>query len=278
MNLKKYLMKLLQVKLMTDNRFVCECNQYSFCGDYSCRLSKYCWRYKIQYIKAKHKNKVKKTQIERKLHCQLYVFYNRLWGELQKKNKEYCRHYYEAHKKIIDAPQVKPLKLYSFQCNQDCFNCIHEDCLLDIPSYKSEYSKMYRKANSNRLLQQQANYRAEHREELNAKAKEYYQNNKTACKERNRQYRNSHKEQRKKYDENRKQQYKYKMSRRKKHQNCYYTQYECCGWKNCPLYYQCSSNPITDNRNITEPINNMSDNELQNHQILLKMYNRLFRK
>lgn len=266
--------------MMIDNRFVCKYSQYSFCGNFTCRLSKYCMQYPIIYKQNSenyYKNPIKKTAVEKKQHQYLYRVYNCLFGNLKEKNKERCKDYYYSHKLITDIPTIKPLQIYSIYCNQDCFNCIHKDCILKIPSDRSEYNKMYREANKEKLAQQKAKYRAEHREELNRKAKEYYQNNKTACLQRNSQYRSSHKDELKQYFKERNKQYKYKISKRNKPQNCYYSQYECCGWKNCPLYHQCSVNPITNN-DITEPEQaNKTEDEIRHHHILQKMYSRLFK-
>lgn len=230
---------------MVNKKFVCKYPQYSFCGDFHCRLSKYCSLYQRYYPKSYergHHNPIKKTYEEKRQHEYNYRLYNTLFSDYKERHKEYCKEWNDNHKKPpAICFQRRTSIVYSQICNQDCFNCMFEDCV-----FEANYQKLYYKYNHDKLLEKKAQYRANNRELLNEKAKQYYQDNKEACLERNLKYRQEHKEELKAYFRRRNRMYSYKMSRRKDKSICTYPQYECCGYKNCKLYYICSQLKITN--------------------------------
>lgn len=229
---------------MIDNRFVCQISIYHFCGDYSCRLSKYCRAYPLEHRK-KHYNPVKKTRLEAEEHSKNYVKYNLLFGDLKQKQRLYNSFYYQSHK-TTPLPLVVTRDLYYLHCNQDCFNCSFTDCTLPIPYFQKNYYKLWYRRNRQSQLDKKAQYRDLHREELNEKAKEYYSQNRDTILAKQKQYREAHKEYFKKYFQNRGRLYSYKFSRRKNKLICEYPQYECCGYKKCRLYDTCSKLKITN--------------------------------
>lgn len=229
---------------MVNKKFVCKYPQYSFCGDFHCRLSKYCSLYQRYYPKSYERgyhNPINKTPEERKQHNQNYILYNTLFSNYKEKKKMIQKRWYENNRKK-EKNNCIIKKCFSVMCNLDCFNCEYEDCIVN----DEDYHKMYYKYNHDKLLEKKAQYRANNRELLNEKAKQYYQDNKEACLERNLKYRQEHKEKLKAYFRRRNRMYSYKMSRRKDKSICTYPQYECCGYKNCKLYHICSQLKITN--------------------------------
>lgn len=106
---------------MVDKRFVCKYPQYSFCGAFDCRLSKYCSLYPIYYLKSYERgyhNPIKKTPEERKQHNQNYILYNTLFSNYKEKNKMIQRRWYEnndackARNKKYREKHKKELKDY----------------------------------------------------------------------------------------------------------------------------------------------------------------------
>lgn len=229
---------------MVDKRFVCKYPQYSFCGDLHCRLSKYCSLYPRYYPKSYergYRNPIKKTPDERKHHEQNYRLYNILFSNYKEKNRMMCKRWYEYNRKREKNYSITK-KCFSEMCTLDCFNCEYEDCIID----DKNYHQMYYQYNHEYLLEQKAEYRAAHRQELSEKSKKYYYENIDACKARNKKYRETHKKELKDYFHYRSQLYSYKMSRRKDKSICTYPQYECCGYKKCNLYHICSQLKITN--------------------------------
>lgn len=211
---------------MVDKRFVCKYPQYSFCGDLHCRLSKYCSLYPRYYPKSYergYRNPIKKTPDERKQHEQNYRLYNILFSNYKEKNRMMCKRWYEYNRKREKTYSITK-KCFSEMCTLDCFNCEYEDCIID----DKNYHQMYYQYNHEYLLEQKAEYRVTHRQELSEKSKKYYYENIDACKARNKKYREKHKNELKDYFHYRSQLYSYKMSRRKDKSICTYPQYECC--------------------------------------------------
>lgn len=130
---------------MVDKRFVCKYPQYSFCGAFDCRLSKYCSLYPIYYLKSYERgyhNPIKKTPEERKQHNQNYILYNTLFSNYKEKNKMIQRRWYENNRKK-EKNNCIIKKCFSVICNLDCFNCEYEDCIINDEDYHKKELKDY---------------------------------------------------------------------------------------------------------------------------------------
>lgn len=143
---------------MVNKKFVCKYPQYSFCGDFHCRLSKYCSLYQRYYPKSYERgyhNPINKTPEERKQHNQNYILYNTLFSNYKEKKKMIQKRWYENNRKK-EKNNCIIKKCFSVMCNLDCFNCEYEDCIVN----DEDYHKMYYKYNHDKLLEKKAQYRA----------------------------------------------------------------------------------------------------------------------
>lgn len=120
----------------------------------------------------------------RKRHYQ-YSFYNRLWGDLKKYERDYFEknHEYKMEYQRQYREKKNPNKynydsvLYEGLCDKDCENCKYEDCILPIWSNTKEYQALYRQKN---------------RDKQKRYDKEYYQKNKKARLEYQKKYQKEH--------------------------------------------------------------------------------------
>ena len=104
---------------MVDKRFVCKYPQYSFCGAFDCRLSKYCSLYPLYYRKSYERgycNPIKKTPEERKRHEQNYILYNTLFSNYKEKKKMIYKRWYENNRKKEQNNCIIK-KCFSVMCN-----------------------------------------------------------------------------------------------------------------------------------------------------------------
>lgn len=210
---------------------VCTYKQYECCGKTNCPLFERCsvlpitTRTGIKYfgVKTLFSNPFNSTEKEKKRHKHLYAYYNRLFGDLRKKNIERNRRYYKEHKeewkRDREYKKEHDTRLLCVQkgfCNEDCEHCIYDDCIVPEIISKSHYHKLYRAQNREHLLKQESQYREHHRQELREKAKQYYAENQEKCKARMAAYRQAHKEERREYDKKRRQNPAYKEKQRQR--------------------------------------------------------------
>lgn len=240
---------------MTKKR--CYFFQYKCCGNTACLLYDTCSKLPRVNVNTAIRKRSRYEMIEPKSyrekqeHQKLYELYNKLFGDLTEKKKAYQKKCYAEHRDQILRKKRKPVdhKLLCVQqgyCDEDCENCKYEDCIIPIVKDRSHYYQLYSESNHERLLQQKAQYRATHRSELNEKAKVYYYSNKEQCNQRSKAYRQKHSEELREYFKLRARTYKYRAAKLKRLVVCRYPQYQCCGYKKCPLYHKCSLLPITN--------------------------------
>lgn len=160
---------------MVDQRFVCLYPQYSYCGNSNCPLSKYCsvfHTYEVPLItdlRLSKKNRVSKTEEEKKLHAKLYRYYNNIWGDFVEKNKKRNRKWYCEHREQILAAKRKPpsMKLpIVIQCKYSCSTCPFEECTLELYETRKQYMELYYKKFHEKILEKKALYRKANRVKL----------------------------------------------------------------------------------------------------------------
>lgn len=211
---------------------ICTYKQYECCGNSACALFNTCSVMPItsksgikRYGLKKCLSVPKRSEKEKETHKKLYYFYNRFFGDAVEKRCAYNKKYYREHREeILRKKRREPLyKLLCVQkgyCDENCFQCKFDDCIIPEIKNKKQYNKLYYQMNHDKLIEQKAAYREAHRAELNQKSKEYYKKNKEARKKRNAEYRKTHKEERKEYDALRNQDSEY-LEKRKEYDRKY---------------------------------------------------------
>ncbi len=156
---------------MEDKRFVCICPEKYYCGNPSCPLSHLCRSKPLadkNFVRDMHgkRNRVRKTEDERKEHQRLYNMYNRLFGDLTEKRSEYYRKWYKENRTEILRKRKKPYRerrSVVMECSHDCFNCPYEDCVEEGFGSHEEYMALYYRKFREKILEQQAVYRENNR-------------------------------------------------------------------------------------------------------------------
>ena len=139
---------------------ICTYEQYHCCPSHTeCRLYHICSQLpKSPYVpnskRYRYKRSAPLSRAEIQYHQELYRFYNNLWGNLKDKTREYCKknhehrmEYQRQYRAKNNPPKSFTSILYEGICNQDCENCIYEECILPTWENKQEYDALYYQKN-----------------------------------------------------------------------------------------------------------------------------------
>ena len=210
---------------MSSVRPVCIYPQYYCCSSHKdCRLYHICSQLPkksipaIKYYRKAYRviRPVPLDKAEKRKRQWQYTYYNRLWGDLKKKecdyfqkNREYKLEYQRQYREKKNPNKHNyDSVLFEGLCDKNCENCKYDDCILPTWSNKKEYLALYRQKNIDKSkkyfreyyqknkkarLEYQKKYNKEHREELLAKQKEYRDKNKDILKARRQAKKNQQK-------------------------------------------------------------------------------------
>lgn len=110
------------------------------------------------------------SEAERSYHKIMYKHYNRKFGDLNNRDREY-RHknwdyvlrYNRERWRKAHPPKEFVSVLYKSICDLDCINCPYDDCELPVWTNSKEYHRLYYRINREKKLEYAKSYYQSHK-------------------------------------------------------------------------------------------------------------------